>query len=461
VNVPPGTSHRVEVQYAPTAYGTHNTILEFDADDPAQPQVQVPINGSSAESDLLVTPSQLDFNVVPVTCRSPNRAITVYNTGANAITLNSVYLDASTSPEFELQPFATPATIPSGGSVVINVRYHPADIGADNGVLFIEHSESAVPIAVPLSGEGQITPTVTDTFTQIPTPQADILFVVDDSCSMDDEQAALGPQLGQFLSYANTEGIDYQIALTTTDTFYDTPTGPYQGGKQGEFVSVSGTKIINRTTPNGASLFNQMVTSLGDMGSGDEQGLEAAYLALSDPLINAQNSGFLRQDAALAVIVVSDEDDKSPRQTSFYENFFRNIKGFQNGSLFSLSAVIILPTQSPSCSGGGAERGTRYAAVAQNTGGIVESICTVNWGQTLANIGLNTFGLKRKFFLSSQPVPTTIAVIVDGVALPSVTPGGQVNWSYDQQTNSIEFSSSAVPQPGSTIEVTYTVACLP
>ena len=40
--------------------------------------------------------------------------------------------------------------------------------------------------------------------------------------------------------------------------------------------------------------------SLGTSGSGTERGLEAAYLALSDPLINTTNAGFLRNDAALA-----------------------------------------------------------------------------------------------------------------------------------------------------------------
>ena len=35
-----------------------------------------------------------------------------------------------------------------------------------------------MPVAVPLTGDGQINPTVTDVFTQLPTPKADVLFVV-------------------------------------------------------------------------------------------------------------------------------------------------------------------------------------------------------------------------------------------------------------------------------------------
>jgi hypothetical protein len=46
-------------------------------------------------------------------CRSPERTVTIYNTGSNAVTITDVALDLSTSPEFELQPFNTPANVPA------------------------------------------------------------------------------------------------------------------------------------------------------------------------------------------------------------------------------------------------------------------------------------------------------------------------------------------------------------
>lgn len=453
VNIPAGSSHRLDLNYAPADYGMHSTLLEAASDDPSQPMVQVPINGASAPSDLLVTPSSLDFNVVPVTCRSPVRTITLYNTGSNNITVSNVYLDPSTSPEFELAPVSVPFNLAPGASSQITLRYHPADIGQDTGVLFISHSNNAIPVAVPLSGEGQINPTVTDTFNQLPTPQADVLFVVDNSGSMSEEQALLGQNIGSFVQFAQQQAIDYQIAVTTTDV--DTIFGG-EGGRM-----VGNPIFLTPATANANTVFANRVNGLGTGGSADEQGLEAAYLALSDPLINTDNAGFLRTDAALAVVIVSDEEDSSPQTTNFYENFFRNIKGFQNSALFSLSAVV--GTTNPSCSSGSgnAAYGSRYIAVAQATGGVVESICNANWGQTLANIGLNSFGLRRSFQLSSQPVPVTISVQVDGVPTPATTPAAQVNWTYDAATNTIIFATTAVPDANSVITVTYSVACLP
>ncbi len=452
VTVSPGSNHVVEISYAPTAYGNYNTILSFDADDPSQMQIQVPVSGSSQQSDVLVIPSTVDFAVVPVTCGSPVRQVTIYNTGNSVVTISNVYLDPTTSTEFELTPFMTPQTLGAGAQVRIDLRYRPADIGVDHGVLFISHSDAPVPVAVPLSGEGQINPTVTDVFTQLASPQADVLFVVDNSCSMQEEQRELGNNLSSFLAFAQSEGIDYQIAVTTTDVD--------SNGEAGRFVQRGGTRIITPQTPNADQAFRANV-NLGTSGSGRERGLEAAYLALSDPLINTYNMGFLRTDAALAVIYISDETDQSNRAVNFYEDFLRNIKGFANSGMFSASSVVGTTPGGCSSSTGNADYAPRYIAIGNNTGGVVESICAASWGQTLANIGLNSFGLRRQFALTSQPVAVTIAVTVNGMAVPSTSAGGQVNWTYDSPNNGISFSTSAVPPAGATITVTYTVACLP
>src|SRR5262249_17054929 len=59
------------------------------------------------------------------------------------------------------------------------------------------------------------------------------------------------------------------------------------------------------------------MASVGDKGCGFEQPLEAAYRALHDP--PPENAGFLRSEAILAVIYVTDEDDCSapPDSTLF------------------------------------------------------------------------------------------------------------------------------------------------
>ena len=66
-----------------------------------------------------------------------------------------------------------------------------------------------------------------------------------------------------------------------------------------------------------------------------------AQFAVSPPNIDARppNAGFLRPNAALAIIVVSDEDDSSFGTTDYYARFFQSAKGKGNESLVSFSAI--------------------------------------------------------------------------------------------------------------------------
>jgi hypothetical protein len=97
--------------------------------------------------------------------------------------------------------------------------------------------------------------------------------------------------------------------------------------------------------------------------------------------------------------------------------------------------------------------GTRYIQLANATGGVVESICTPNWAESLKKLSDTTFGPKRTFPLSDVPADTSqIVVRVNGV---EVTTG----WHYDGSINSIVFDVGAAPPPGSYIEVSYPLGC--
>lgn len=439
VMLQPGEEHRLTLTYAPTANGSHSGTLSFMSDDPSQANVAVPITASAQPTDIRATPSALDFGVVPTSCRSPNRFLTVYNTGGTSETVTNVYLDPSTSPAFTLNPIATPLPLAAGSQALLSLMYQPTQSGTDLGVLFIEHSAATAPIAVPLEGESSNVATVTDTFQQNPTP-ADVLFVVDNSCSMMEEQANLGANLAAFLSFAQGQGVDYQIAVTTTDVD--------PGGQQGQFVGVN--RIITPLTSNVSQIFQANV-NVGIAGATVEQGLEAAYMALTAPNIAGHNAGFIRPHASLAVIFVSDEEDQSPRPLSFYQNFLANVK--PNGN-YTISAIA--GTTNPECSSpdGIGDYAPRYITTAQSAGGVVESICSSNWGQSLTNIGLASFGLSATFDLSSTPVPNTISVTVNGTPAPTTT------WSYDQNTNTITFAQGQVPAAYANVGITYTVQCL-
>jgi len=173
--------------------------------------------------------------------------------------------------------------------------------------------------------------------------QTDILFVVDDSGSMAVEQANLATNFKAFIDALAASPVknDFQIGITTTSVDRNVGSGatlavdptfssgvtascpnPVNGGQRypaGALVAVdtvghhltSGSgRILSASSSTLTADFQQNV-HVGTCGSGKEQGLRAAQLALSAPLLSGANAGFLRAGSRLAVVIVSDDDDCS------------------------------------------------------------------------------------------------------------------------------------------------------
>jgi hypothetical protein len=183
--------------------------------------------------------------------------------------------------------------------------------------------------------------------------KTDILFVIDDSGSMSEEQANLSANLGAFIDQLAAAPIqdDYQIGVTTTDVdeyggstaFTTGPSGgvPYPRGaivavvQNGAGVGTpgdlvydaaayaatngwGGQRFLARGSPTLVQDFKANVL-VGTAGAGKEQPFRAARLALTDRIQDGTNAGFLRPGARLAVVFISDEDDCSdtpPRDIS-------------------------------------------------------------------------------------------------------------------------------------------------
>ncbi len=179
--------------------------------------------------------------------------------------------------------------------------------------------------------------------TATPNRNLDMLFVIDDSPSMQDKQSNLAINFPNFINVLNglPGGLpNIHLAVVTTDVgtkaTEDTAPGPAIGqignggcsgtGKGGNMLTnnapVTGTYISDIAAPGGgrtrnytgplATVFATMAL-VGAGGCGFEQTLEAMRRALDN---NAANAGFLRPDAVLGVVFLTDEDDCSMRRSS-------------------------------------------------------------------------------------------------------------------------------------------------
>ncbi|MBH24318.1 MAG: hypothetical protein CMH57_07700 [Myxococcales bacterium] len=507
----PGQSMIIEVQYNPTSFDLNNgqmavmlsdpnngqagmfcnagercangTGNPFECDLSPPPDCGVQLTGLAGVSDIAVIPGNVDFGLVTLGCASQAQVVTVYNTGAVPLEVNNVQLEGC-SNEFELRGVPQlPFEVASNNPLPVQVVYRPADLGEDQCVLRIDSnaSDQEPTLRVPLRGEGTNISRQVDVFEQIDGRKVDVLFVIDGSGSMSEEQGNVSRNLGQFLSTAELLNNDFQIGVTHLDL----GEAVRFNGEQYEAGELMGDPaFLTRQYPNYLTEFQNRV-DMGASGGSQEAGLEASRKALSDPYITetndtctndsqcsdpypycgpnnvcgGRNAGFLREDASLEIIILSDEEDQSTATPDFYVDFFQSIKGFRNDSLLNVSVIVgaDVSRNTPamcSSSNGDAEAGRRYDTVAQNTGGTTGSICAADFGGYLQNIGNRAFGLRREFFLSRVADPATVQVRVDGV-------DQSTGWVYDETTNSVVFDRNAVPMAGATIEVEYEARCFP
>lgn len=444
----PGTSRTVEVKFTPRTLGTHAGTLFINYTDPYtsnQTPKTIIITGRSVIQDIDILPAALDFGLTTLGCASQTMSVKVFNIGSADLNITAIALTAG-SPRFQiLQHPPLPAVVGGGTSIDIMLRYVPDSIGPHTGNLRITSDDPNEPtVDVPLAGTGTTDFHQIDVFEQSARPEVDILFVIDHSASMCNEQSLLASNFANFIQFADTLQADYQIGVVHVDI---------NANDAGQLVSLNGSpKIITR---NGNQIrdFNNNANIGCNYGGAQEAGLEGAKMALTDPNLTGTNAGFLRDDASLEIIAVSDEDDQSPSTIDYYVTFFWNVKGFANTNLFRFSAIV---GDSPNgCTGPDsveAVAGRRYIEVAQRTNGIIGSVCNTSFASTLQSIGNRAFGLRVQFFLSRAPDPSTITVKVDGVL--------NSNWTYDANSNSIIFSPSAVPPRGAQIVVEYDAICV-
>lgn len=312
---------------------------------------------------------------------------------------------------------------------------------------------------------------IVDAYVQQSASKVDVLWVVDNSESMEGEQQNLARNFQSFIELFVRGAVDYRIAVTTTDIFAD----------EGRFVG--SPPILSPQTGNVVAAFQNNIR-VGISGSAFEAGLEAAEMALArQRQLNAatlQTPQFLRPDAYLYLIFVSDEQDKSRQEdVRYYWRAFETAKGIGNDGTVNTAAIVGTAIDNP-CA---ATFGSRYLAVTDLTGGEKGSICDQNFASTLRKLATSAVGLRRKFALSNAPNETTIKVRLaypcnapgdvtaacasvdagrcQGAAADAVllacTPvqGGPDGWTYEPGNKVVFFAGESVPGLNAEIEIEY------
>ena len=347
-----------------------------------------------------------------------------------------------------------------------------------------------------------------DVFTQVESARVDILWVIDNSSSMALEQEKLADRFGVFFAHLVAADVDYHIGVVTTDAG--------EGGALREFNGVvdgcDRCAVLDRGVADAEAVFVDLV-SVGVDGASFEQGFATAVDAL-----DGRNAGFVRDDAALVVVFVSDEDESAGGgdPVRHFQRALEGLKPAGDEARVSVAAITGYPQENPPVSldllcevlattfdsdpnnedlraarvtealrsGPGCQTddteanvGGRYLELACRTGGVVANLCDADYANALDDLGVAAAGLRRKFTISEpqrscpsgqvgldcddngsfdDAVDGSVCVVAqcDGDAEPVAQPRGSV-WEFEGSTSSVRFTGACVPAAGSAVSVRY------
>lgn len=428
----PGASTSLEFTFAPTDNREVKVTYDLKTDEAVFSEHPINIVGSSKSyDDLFVRPEFVDFGQVTPNCVRSGVAVTLFNGGTQAATVDRTTLTTTTA---ELSAtLINSISVPAGGSVDVPLRYAPIDYGIDTAVLEIAVANRPYNFIVPIQGQGAEQPIVTDRFTQTAARDVDVLFVIDNSCSMGDDQANLAANISTFIANAAIRSVDFRIAITTTDVTSVATAGVFRG------------PIMSPATPNLVAEF-QRQAAVGVMGSGIEQGLEAMDSVFHN--LGGHTPDFLRRNAGFVVVIISDEEDSSPASTVFY---FTELQRYApTGYLTAVVSGEATGCVSPMLLGAAAPA-PKYMDFLRLTQGTSLSICT-DWATTLQTLGAIAFGLRSSFPLTQRlDTSGTLRVEIDGVLVPLG------DYTVDVAGNAIVFATP--PPERATVSITYAAGC--
>ncbi|MEQ1665253.1 MAG: hypothetical protein ABL927_07760 [Bdellovibrionales bacterium] len=336
-----------------------------------------------------------------------------------------------------------------------------------------------------------------DTFTQsagVTNSKADILWVIDNSGSMESSQSNVVNNLNSFIQDFSTKNLDFKMAVTSTDAYKEIFNGNTKCSQFRDGILNSSCNTVNGRTYSGERILSPLTLNLTSVflinasltdsannlfGSGDERAFQSIKQALNSTL----NAGFLRTDSFLSIIIVSDEDDFSHDNSSLNENYNSSLMhpidtyvtyldsvtgSTPTNRRYNVNAMAIFDTTCQTflnTSFTGRKIGVRYGQLidAVNTAfpnvesqGLKTSLCG-NFADDLNNIAQNILSLSSRFNLNRIPIESTITIQINGVSVPNrdTNPLADGGWVYESATNSILFVGAYIPASGSSINIHY------
>lgn len=295
--------------------------------------------------------------------------------------------------------------------------------------------------------------------------KVDLLVVVDDSNSMAPENSRLAQRLQGFVGDLTASGLDWQMCATVTRSQDVYNNGTYYWGASRNWVGYVGSPqwILKTGAADPYAIFTNTMSAIGAgwAGTDDERGIKAAFWSIE----YAEYNNCYRNDASLAVILISDEDVRSVGGNSalqYYGGEYKTLEAddqpqglvnkvkqeFGLQKRFTFNSIIVKPGDSACMTaqdnaGSKSHYGYKYNEISQLTGGAAASICDADYSNNLYYFKDRIINTQGSVALECAPV---------GAVAVTITPA-MAGVTTQIQNNTLVFNP-AVPA-GRTIKLVY------
>jgi len=257
-----------------------------------------------------------------------------------------------------------------------------------------------------------------DSFFQVSSVNGtDIIWVIDQSGSMNDDEERLLAGIEAMMNALPASG--WRLNMISADP---------SGFNDQQFPLVPGDTIDDARAMFAAA-------SLG----GREAGFAALQKYIED---GSYASTWMRWDAALLIVFVSDEEEQSNTEFPAVSDFISWLDTIRSNAY--VSSIVNLDPAESTCNGNSMYTGARYMDATNHYGGVVIDICSEDWstGVRDASAQIEPY---ESIELTHEAITDSVRVFANGIIY--------TDWHYDASDNTVYFD--VVPDAGVLIEVGY------
>jgi hypothetical protein len=248
------------------------------------------------------------------------------------------------------------------------------------------------------------------------TSGVDILWVIDPSGSMNDDKPRVLAGIQAMMNALPS--VNWRLMIIPGDWRYVSSLN--------EFPLLPGDTYNDALTMYNTNIFGSL-----------ESGFDSVYEYIEN---NQFSSNWMRENAALLIVFVSDEEDQSTVFSSVnnFTNWLGEVRPYSH-----LSSIVNIPNGA--CNAYGMNVGNRYIDATNTYNGQVIDICTDDWSAGVLDATAQVSPYEYLELTEVPTDPTSIVMFVDGVVYNF--------WHYSSSHNRVYFD--VIPDENSLIEIAY------